>query len=89
MFAALAVAAVFRFLAPGTRSSWIPPVPKTAGRQFGISSGHPCTQKQERPSWPRIQQEAALNDALKERRKRKRPAEAGLVRPPTDAMAGP
>jgi hypothetical protein len=25
--------ALYRFLAPGIRSSWIPPVPMTAGRQ--------------------------------------------------------
>jgi len=44
----------YRFLAPGIRSSWIPPVPTTAGRQ---------------PSF--------------------RVRIADLVRPPTDATAGP
>ena len=44
----------YRFLAPGIRSSWIPPVPTTAGRQ---------------PSF-----EVRFAD---------------LVRPPTDATAGP
>jgi len=36
-------------LAPGIRSSWIPPVPTTAGRQ-PLSSWNPCAPSLMRPS---------------------------------------